>query len=275
MQVVIRNFIKLLSAGAFNSNIEIEEMSEFKWKQLLYIAKINKVDDIITSGIIYLENSSDIIIPSKIEEQINKNIFNSKTNVTSFAYNYKQSKNNIKKFSNPYLNKKLNKIIFEEVHCIDTSIDSLTFLTRSIDNVNNLLSAQSYLRDLILYGIYLRECGNKIDFIKIDRWFNVLKMKKIMNLISQYLISYFYFETDEIPFYKMEGKNVNTKIKLPFNTTLNQHEDTVETQNESNGLIYNIPKPNTSMFRYFSYFPIETLSIFCSNIFRSLSNIEE
>lgn len=275
MQVVIRNFIKLLSAGAFNSNIEIEEMSEFKWKQLLYIAKINKVDDIITSGIIYLENSSDIIIPSKIEEQINKNIFNSKTNVTSFAYNYKQSKNNIKKFSNPYLNKKLNKIIFEEVHCIDTSIDSLTFLTRSIDNVNNLLSAQSYLRDLILYGIYLRECGNKIDFIKIDRWFNVLKMKKIMNLISQYLISYFYFETDEIPFYKMEGKNVNTKIKLPFNTTLNQHEDTAETQNESNGLIYNIPKPNTSMFKYFSYFPIETLSIFCSNIFRSLSNIEE
>ncbi|WP_298451979.1 hypothetical protein [uncultured Prevotella sp.] len=93
MQVVIRNFIKLLSAGAFNSNIEIEEMSEFKWKQLLYIAKINKVDDIITSGIIYLENSSDIIIPSKIKEQINKNIFNSKTNVTSFAYNYKQSKN--------------------------------------------------------------------------------------------------------------------------------------------------------------------------------------
>lgn len=145
MQVVIRNFIKLLSAGAFNSNIEIEEMSEFKWKQLLYIAKINKVDDIITSGIIYLENSSDIIIPSKIKEQINKNIFNNKTNVTSFAYNYKQSKNNIKKFSNPYLNKKLNKIIFEEVHCIDTSIDSLTFLTRSIDNVNNLLSAQSYL----------------------------------------------------------------------------------------------------------------------------------
>lgn len=275
MQVVIRNFIKLLSAGAFNSNIEIEEMSEFKWKQLLYIAKINKVDDIITSGIIYLENSSDIIIPSKIKEQINKNIFNSKTNVTSFAYNYKQSKNNIKKFSNPYLNKKLNKIIFEEVHCIDTSIDSLTFLTRSIDNVNNLLSAQSYLRDLILYGIYLRECGNKIDFIKIDRWFNILKMKKIMNLISQYLISNFYFETDEIPFYKMEGKNVNTKIKLPFNTTLNQHEDTVETQNESNGLIYNIPKPNTSMFKYFSYFPIETLSIFCSNIFRSLSNIEE
>lgn len=45
MQVVIRNFIKLLSTGAFQSYCTLEEMSEYKWNQLLYIAKINDVED--------------------------------------------------------------------------------------------------------------------------------------------------------------------------------------------------------------------------------------
>ena len=42
MQVVIRNFIKLLSTGAFQLYCTLEEMSEYKWNQLLYIAKINE-----------------------------------------------------------------------------------------------------------------------------------------------------------------------------------------------------------------------------------------
>ena len=49
MQVVIRNFIKLLSTGAFQSYCTLEEMSEYKWNQLLYIAKINDVEDFIIS----------------------------------------------------------------------------------------------------------------------------------------------------------------------------------------------------------------------------------
>lgn len=178
MQIVTRNFINLLSAGAFNNNVEIEEMSEYKWNQLLYLSKINNVDDIITSGIIFLENNSNIILPSKISELINKKILNKESHFSAIEYSYKKSENRIKKFTNSYLNKKLNKIIYEEVHCIDTSIDTLTFLTKSIDNINNLLSSNSYLRDLIQYGIYLRKYGNKIDFIKIDKWFDILKMKK-------------------------------------------------------------------------------------------------
>ena len=63
MQVVIRNFIKLLSTGAFQSYCTLEEMSEYKWNQLLYIAKINDVEDFIISGIIYSDNSSNNIIP--------------------------------------------------------------------------------------------------------------------------------------------------------------------------------------------------------------------
>lgn len=275
MQVVIRNFIKLLSAGAFHSDNEIEEMSEYKWNQLLYIAKINNVDDFITAGIINSENSSKILLPSNIEEQINKKIHSTETKFASQEYNYKHLNTNIKKFSNPYLNKKLNKIIFDEVHCIDTSIDTITFLTKSIDNVNNLLSANSYLRDLITFGLYLREYGNKIDFIKIDNWLSVLKMKKIMNLIGYYLITYFNFEADEIPFYNEKGKDKNKIISLPLNMKPKEEEDTEEIKKETNVLMYNIPKPSTSMFKYFSYFPLETLCIFFSSIFKSLSNIEE
>ncbi len=275
MQVVIRNFIKLLSAGAFHSNNEIEEMSEYKWNQLLYIAKINNVDDFITFGIIYSEKLSNAVIPSNIKEKINNEIYNNETTHASQEYQYKPINNSIKKFSNSYLNKKLNKIIFDEVHCIDTSVDTITFLTKSIDNVNNLLSSKSYLRDLIMFGLYLREYGNKIDFIKIENWLSILKMKKIMNLIALYLITYFNFDAEEIPFYTKSGKDKSPRIKLPIETIQKIKDETDDSTKEPNILIYNIPKPSTSMFKYFSYYPIETLSIYFTNIFKSLSNIEE
>lgn len=97
MQIVTRNFINLLSAGAFNNNVEIEEMSEYKWNQLLYLSKINNVDDIITSGIIFLENNSNIILPSKISELINKKILNKESHFSAIEYSYKKSENRIKK----------------------------------------------------------------------------------------------------------------------------------------------------------------------------------
>lgn len=237
MQVVIRNFIKLLSAGAFHSNNEIEEMSEYKWNQLLYIAKINNVDDFITSGIIYSEKLSNAVIPSNIKEKINNEIYNNETTHASQEYQYKPINNSIKKFSNSYLNKKLNKIIFDEVHCIDTSVDTITFLTKSIDNVNNLLSSKSYLRDLIMFGLYLREYGNKIDFIKIENWLSILKMKKIMNLIALYLITYFNFDAEEIPFYTKSGKDKSPRIKLPIETFQKIKDETDDSTKEPNIII--------------------------------------
>ena len=82
MQVVIRNFIKLLSTGAFQSYCTLEEMSEYKWNQLLYIAKINDVEDFIISGIIYSDNSSNNIIPTKITNSINETIYSNTTRIT-------------------------------------------------------------------------------------------------------------------------------------------------------------------------------------------------
>ena len=63
MQVVIRNFIKLLSTGAFQSYCTLEEMSEYKWNQLLYIAKINDVEDFIqiTHQIILYQQKSQTL----------------------------------------------------------------------------------------------------------------------------------------------------------------------------------------------------------------------
>lgn len=275
MQVVIRNFIKLLSTGAFQSYCTLEEMSEYKWNQLLYIAKINDVEDFIISGIIYSDNSSNNIIPTKITNSINETIYSNTTRITPKDAQYRQSTKTINKFSNPYLNKKLNRIIYNEIHSIDTSVDSITFLNRSIDNIKNLLSANSYIRDLVEYGIYLRKYGNKIDFVKIDNWINTLKMNKIMNLIGIYLIKFFNFDTSEIPFYNNQNKIKTGEVKLPLNLKAKSEDKMNETQKEINNLICNIPKPNTGMFKYFSFFPLETTSIFFSNIFNSLSNIEE
>lgn len=96
-----------------------------------------------------------------------------------------------------------------------------------------------------------------------------------MNLVGIYLIKFFNFDTSEIPFYNNQNKIKTGEIKLPLNLKTKSEDKMNETQKEINNLICNIPKPNTGMFKYFSIFPLETTSIFFSNIFNSLSNIEE
>lgn len=46
MEILYRNFTKLLSIGVFGENCPVEDMSEFKWNKLLRIAGICDVEDL-------------------------------------------------------------------------------------------------------------------------------------------------------------------------------------------------------------------------------------
>ena len=58
MKIIYRNFIRLLSSGAFGNICAIENMSEFKWYKLLSVAKEYGVYDYIRTGAIKIGNSA-------------------------------------------------------------------------------------------------------------------------------------------------------------------------------------------------------------------------
>ena len=274
MEILYRNFTKLLSIGVFGENCPVEDMSEFKWNKLLRIAGICDVEDFVCDGIVKSDNKK---IPSNIYITAQNNISVIQDVQTTANYNFTSGKP-IKKFSNFYLNRKLNKIIFDEIHSIDTSINSLILLSKLIDNINSLLNNGIEIRKLADLGGYLRKYGDRIDFVKIETWIKLLKIKKICTLIGCMLVSLFSFEIEELPFMRATNNKILRKTDGMLNIFLTSipRPAALNENNENHGQGINpITKPNTNPLKFFNYFPVETASRFISNIAKSLSNIDE
>lgn len=274
MEILYRNFTKLLSIGVFGENCPVEDMSEFKWNKLLRIAGICDVEDFVCDGIVKSDNKK---IPSNIYITAQNNISVIQDVQTTANYNFTSGKP-IKKFSNFYLNRKLNKIIFDEIHSIDTSINSLILLSKLIDNINSLLNNGIEIRKLADLGGYLRKYGDRIDFVKIETWIRLLKIKKICTLIGCMLVSLFSFEIEELPFMRATNNKILRKTDGMLNIFLTSipQPAALNENNENHGQGINpITKPNTNPLKFFNYFPVETASRFISNIAKSLSNIDE
>ena len=144
MKIIYRNFTKLLSAGAFGEECVLEPMSKFKWSKLLSVANVYGVSDFVNTGIAQIGSA---IIPDGIYEQAKSNVYRSENTQNEKNVNQAYNVGKQKKFSNPYLNNRYSKLVFNEIHNIDTSINSLVLLDKLISNINTLLD----------YGVTIRE----------------------------------------------------------------------------------------------------------------------
>lgn len=102
--------------------------------------------------------------------------------------------------SNGFLNRRLDKIQNDERHAIDTSVETIHLLRLIVGNVNGILANGINLRGIIELGKYLRTRGDKVDFVKLERWLTKLHIQRMAQLEGSVLITFFDFEKDEIPF---------------------------------------------------------------------------
>ncbi|MGN1375508.1 MAG: hypothetical protein ACI4V5_03025 [Prevotella sp.] len=270
MHVISRNFIKLLSSGAFGTSETLECMSEYKWNRLLKLAQLNHVSEIVASAIGHTAESSSGIIPVKVSQQI--------SNMTAFdneatTFNKNQTEEQSEKFSCLIFNAKLKRIKYTEIHSIDTSIETLTFLTLSVRCANDILANDVNFQSLIELGNYLRSTGDKIDFVKADKWIKSLRMRRIMNLVGSCLVLVFGFEVKELPFVKKITGRAKTIIPKYLNNNLKmlrkEGDDVSEAENSLN------EKKISPRLKFFSYCPLEVSCRFFSNGITKLTNIEE
>lgn len=182
------------------------------------------------------------------------------------------------RMSNRLLNHRLAKIEEQELHAMDTSIESIELLKLIIVNVNCALSDGINLNQIIRLGTYLRTSGDKVDFVKIDTWLQKLRMQRMAQLMGSVLIYFFQFEQDEIPFVRRPepGAKKLTLRSLYYN--INEHES-IRFKQGAAGLVHTtggtMRKSINRSMRYFSYAPIESTSSFLHNLFKSISEIEE
>lgn len=110
--------------------------------------------------------------------------------------------------SNTLLEKRRQRIFEDERHSIDTSIESLRLLNIIIFNIWHIQQSGLSFTGIIAIGKYLRQKGDKVDYVKLDNWLSKLHVRNYASLLSSILHEVFGFDKSELPFlYKVYNNN--------------------------------------------------------------------
>lgn len=270
MDVIQRNFFKILRAGAFGANTNIEPMSAFKWRRLIQMVDAQDVITTFIAGANKHSMDDSIHLPQEVINSVLKR---------------EQEKNRLRlenenvRLNNRFMRHRYDKIIKTERHAIDTSKEALDVLQILINNAKTMLNKGMSLEGIIRLGLFLRTKGDKVDFVKLENWLEKLHFEAMAQLQGNILISVFDFEKEEIPFVQ---RYEDSAYKLTMRSISDLAKDTAQEwhfKENSLGFLEN----NSSLmrrnlrrsFRYIWYLPLETISNFFHNFVKSLREIEE
>ena len=165
MNVLSRNYFRMLRNGAFGDKEPMEPMSKFKWAMLYKRAE--------NEGVLsYLKEDAP--------------------HVSINFEDHKQSR-------------RFKKIAKAEYHAIDTSLDTLDMLNILLYNIDRTLSGKTSIHGIIEMGRFLRRKGDKVDFVKLESWLHQLGTYRMARLHASVLIALFGFSIDELPFMNKEA----------------------------------------------------------------------
>ena len=271
MDVIQRNFFRILSSGAFNSQSNIEPMSPFKWRRLMQMVDAQQVIPVFVKGISKHSLDEGLRLPDSIIADIKARMNDNRTLSGKVPEKVK--------LSSRLLNHRLKGIIHNELHSIDTSIEALDILKLIISNSQSMLTRGMDLDGIITLGQYLRTRGDKVDFVKLDAWLSSLMLHPMAELQGNILISVFGFDEDELPFVTKYDQKA---YKLTLRSVSDLAKDTAQEwhfKQNSAGFVRNngavLRRNLRRSLRYVGYAPLETVSNFANNFVRSLSEIEE
>ncbi|WP_455085985.1 hypothetical protein [Prevotella pallens] len=278
MDIIQRNFFKLIRSGAFNDKSTIEAMSSFKWRRLYEIVMFQNVLDYFVRGVNNNANDKNLNLPAKLIDEIQ-----AKLDLQDEKQSSRQEDDKIigddAELSNKWLNKRYHKIIYNEMHSIDTSTETLRMLQLIVFNTNAMLNRGINLDAIIRLGQFLRNKGDKVDFLKLEKWLSALHLQRMAQLQGSILIAVFGFEKDEIDFVKKEEL---VAYKLTIKIISNLVKDTAgewHFRQNSAGFVQNngkmLRRNLRRSYKYISYAPIETTSNFINGFIKGLSEIEE
>jgi hypothetical protein len=263
MNVITRNFFRLLRSGALNEYEPLEPMSAFKWRRLDQMVHAQHVESPALKGVRNHRFDEMMNIPDELAGQ------------DLPEHEVREAP----RLCNPLLNYRLRKIETNERHAIDTNVDALNVLKIIVANVSSMLNHGSMLSGIIDLGSYLRNKGDHVDFVKLDTWLGKLQLRRMAQLQGSMLMTVFNFEQDELPFVRHVE---SAAYKLVLRSVTHSASDTAEEwhfRQLSSGFVQN----NSSLLRrnlrrslrYITYAPLETVSNFFHNFVRSLQEIEE
>ena len=189
------NFLNLLRSGAFNESKPIGIMSEYKWKQLVSLAWWHQLTPILAKGVEHYYYDDQLNIPESqigvIKEQLSSFPIMGFSDL--YVFDHLHMKNKV-------LEERLQQIIRKEYGDMEKSYETMQLMAIIITNVENIMTCKSFLRGIIDLGRYLRIDGDKVDFVKLEKWLSQTSMTRMAEMQGNLLIDGFGFSKEELPF---------------------------------------------------------------------------
>lgn len=262
MDIITRNFFRILRSGALHEDEAIEPMSGFKWKRLGQMVHAQHVEDIAMSGIDMHKGKEWMNLP---EDYILESNAVKKTDKPSL--------------SNGFLNRRLSHVRYNELHAYNTNVESLQLLDIIVGTTSMMLNKGMMLKGILSLGSYLRTKGDKVDFLKLSDMLGKLHLRRMAQLQGSMLIAVFHFDVKEIPFVeRVEPSAYNLVVRSVLHTANDTAEEWHFRQNRTGFVTNNSTLLRRNLrrsLRYLIYAPIETISNYFNNFARSLQEIEE
>lgn len=282
MNIIKRNFLRLLRLGAFGENEVIEPMSKFKWEVIFHIANIHNVVGVIFDGIAK-NKENEALIPQdiilKYKKILDEEGYGIKAQTTGSRPSVQLPDAGLSHMCNGFLNARLKRIRENEPQSADASVETLNMLDIIVQATECTMTYGLSFATILRIGIYLRVDGDKIDFVKLENWLRKLNLTRMAQLEGSILIDIFGFEMDEIPFvnkmepsaHKIAIEALEKPIRIDIEEWKISQKSTIFLANNSKAMM----KTVKICMKYFFFAPVEASSNFLHRFASSLSNLEE
>lgn len=282
MNIIKRNFLRLLRLGAFGENEVIEPMSKFKWEVIFHIANIHNVVGVIFDGIAK-NKENEALIPQdiilKYKKILDEEGYGIKAQATGSIPSVQLPDAGLSHMCNGFLNARLKRIRENEPQSADASVETLNMLDIIVQATECTMTYGLSFATILRIGIYLRVDGDKIDFVKLENWLRKLNLTRMAQLEGSILIDIFGFEMDEIPFvnkmepsaHKIAIEALEKPIRIDIEEWKISQKSTIFLANNSKAMM----KTVKNCMKYFFFAPVEASSNFLHRFASSLSNLEE
>lgn len=282
MNIIKKNFLRLLRLGAFGENEVIEPMSKFKWEVIFHIANIHNVVGVIFDGIAK-NKENEALIPQdiilKYKKILDEEGYGIKAQTTGARPSVQLPDAGLSHMCNGFLNARLKRIRENEPQSTDASVETLNMLDIIVQATECTMTYGLSFATILRIGIYLRVDGDKIDFVKLENWLRKLNLTRMAQLEGSILIDIFGFEMDEIPFvnkmepsaHKIAIEALEKPIRIDIEEWKISQKSTIFLANNSKAMM----KTVKNCMKYFFFAPVEASSNFLHRFASSLSNLEE
>lgn len=268
MNIIERNFYRLIRAGAFDSEEQIEAMSAWKWNRLYQVAEMHDVAPVVYHGIEKCQNQFFVQVPDKLREKWSQAIAHDEDDSnTLLAADH---------LTNPILNHKLQAILDDD----QSNTETRTMLLLLLGIARFIMNAGIPVKRLVELGIFLKQAKSRIDYEKLQEWVKSLQLAPMMQLTAIMLVKLLHFDTDELPFMEsVSEERMNRQIHDIIRQKNSHAEDWYFSQGKN--IFVHTSNPSAMMWhirrsaRNLRYYPSETLTNFITSFMHSLSHIEE